>query len=391
MELIKNIIAIAFCLVIASCIKNNNYSVITDASKQLHCNIDSSYHIKKLSEVCDSVTFIPLETKNEAILGAIDKMIVDSTQIYILSSNKLYVYDKYGNYKFIVSRLGHANNEYLEINDFCISRSSLMIADTQSKKIMIFSKDGMFQKTIGTTLFPEFIASVNDSLLAVSCSGTEGYRLSVLDLRKEIVNNGFFRYDKRFSSSIPQTFTRSSDNELYYKQPFSNCYYHIQNDGSVELSYVMDFQKYNFKESDLAEMNIIGCKILYDKEGNANILRFNESSNYYQLEFVCERYAKDGQFIMLISKRNQRRYLINSNDYTDDLTFYNFRILPDFSCLHEQKYWGVIYPASWRECFNGTEVQSPSAQYKKIRKYISSISDEQNPIICVYHIKQSLF
>lgn len=199
MELIKNIIAIAFCLVIASCIKNNNYSVITDASKQLHCNIDSSYHIKKLSEVCDSVTFIPLETKNEAILGAIDKMIVDSTQVYILSSN------------------------------------------------------------------------------------------------------------------------------------------------------------------------------------------------YYQLEFVCERYAKDGQFIMLISKRNQRRYLINSNDYTDDLTFYNFRILPDFSCLHEQKYWGVIYPASWRECFNGTEVQSPSAQYKKIREYISSISDEQNPIICVYHIKQSLF
>lgn len=354
------------------------------------CNIDSSLLIENLSGICDSVSFIQLETDSNSIVGVVDKIVVDSTNIYILSNNNLYIYNKQGKLDFKISRKGHAKNEYVEINDFCISQASIFIADTQAKKILIFSKYGIYDRTIATSVFPEFIESISDSLLAISCSGLEGYRLTMLDTRDGHTKQGYFQYDKHFSSPIPQTFVRTDKNQILYKQPFSNVYYRIMNDGSIKEIYRVNFGEYTFQESDIGEIDFGGCKIPYDTKGNAGILRFNESAAFSQIEFTCERLAKDAQFIVLISKISNKSYLINSDSYKDDLAFYNYRILPDFSYLFNGCFWGIIYPASWKDGINEISNGEKWQQHGSILDYVNSVSDEQNPIICVYHIKKTI-
>ncbi len=387
-----SVLIISICVLvfetICSCGKQEKR--IRDSSRQLICNIDSSFLIENLSELCDSVSFIPLETHNNSIVGVIDKIVVDTTNIYILSNNNLYIYNKRGGLDFKISQKGHAKNEYMEINDFCISHGSIYIADTQAKKILVFSKSGTYDRTIATPTFPEFIESISDSLLAISCSGLEGYRLTMLDTRDGHTKQGYFQYDKRFSSPIPQTFVRTDNNQILYKQPFSNLYYRIMNDGNIEEMYRVNFGDYTFQESDIGEINFGGSKIPYDTKGNAGILRFNESTAFFQIEFTCERLAKDAQFIALISKKNNKSYLINSDNYKDDLAFYNFRILPDFSYLFNGCLWGIIYPASWKDDVNKLKTIEKYQQYGRILEYVNSISDEQNPIVCIYHIKKSL-
>lgn len=389
----KNSISVLYISVLAivtSCSYNKQNNIIQSSSKQLICDIDSSLLIKNLSEMCDSVSFIQLETNNNSIVGNIDKIVVDSVNIYMLSNNNLFIYDKQGKLYSKISKMGHAKNEYIAINDFCISRASIFIADTQARKILVFSRSGAYERTIETTLFPEFIESISDSMLAISCSGLNGYRLTLLNTRNEQTEHGYFQYEKRFSSPIPQTFVRTVGNQVLYKQPLSNLYYRILNDGTIEEAFRVKFGDYTFQESDIGEINFGGCIIPYDTKGNAGILRFNESTTFSQIEFTCERLAEDAQFIMLISKLTNKSYLINSDSYKDDLAFYTSRILPDFSCLFNGCFWGCIYPTTWKDDINAMRTSEKSPQYRRIFEYVNSISDEQNPIICIYHIKESL-
>lgn len=373
-----------------TCCSFDNDNITTDSSREIICDISSANSTHKLSEICDSVTLIPLETSDKAFVGIINKIIVDSECMYFLSKNKIFIYNKHGKFLRTISSIGHALNEFVEINDFCISKSHIFVSDIQSKKILIFTKKGDYKKTIKTIQFPEYIASINDSTLAISCSGTEGYRIVILDTYNEKIKNGHFKYTKRFSSPIPQVFTYSAE-KLLYKQPFSNKYYHICKDATIEEAYSIDFKKYTFQENDLGELDFGGCKIPYDTKGNADIIRFNETSLLYQIEFSCERLSKESQFIMLIDKNTNNRVLINSATFKDDITYYDHRILPDFSYQYEECFWGIIYPAAWKDCIKKVEIsRKGNSTYKGIIKYLESISDEQNPIICVYHIKKSL-
>lgn len=378
-------IAIAFFTCCSSNKRNN-----VKSPQKIACDIDSSAQVCSLSEICDSVTLIPLETNDSLHVGIVSKMIVNSDRMFILSNQRIYIYDRQGKIFHVISEIGHAKNEYVEINDFCVSKSHVFITDVNSKKILLFSKDGYYEKTIKTTQFPEKIASINDSLLAISCSGTEGPRLIIMNTNEEIVKGEYFEYDKRFTSPVPQVFT-CSDSNLLYKQPFSNMYYSVNKDASVDNYYSIDFKKYNFQEKDLGTVNFAGCKLLIDKKGNANIIRFHETTSLYQIEFSCERYFSDAQFIMLINKKTGKEYLINSDTYKDDITFYDYRILPDFSFLHGDKFWGVIYPASWKGCLKKIEPdRCNNSRFEATKRYVENISADQNPIVCVYHIKKEI-
>lgn len=354
------------------------------------CDIDNASVVKTLSSICDSVSLIPLDSSGTEPMGIVDKVICDSTYIYMMCGNKLFVYDKQGHYFSSINAIGHANNEYVELGDFCITDSSIIIADTQNKKLLVFSRRGTFQRTIPLKQFPERIAMVNNSVLAISCSGIEGYRLIILDIERQKIIGKHFDYNKKYSYSIPQTFTESLGT-LLYRQPLSNIYYSILDDGSIREKYDLNFGDYNLKESDLGVINWEGCDILLDTKGNADIINFSESVSLYQIEFSCNRIAEDAQFIMLINKKTQKSYLMSSNDYTDDLTYYDFRILPDFSYHYDGCFLGIIYPASWKDGIDEEKsIKTESIEQKKIYDYIDSLSYEQNPIVCLYHIKKSL-
>lgn len=355
-------------------------------NKTIKCDIDGSYHINKLSQICDSVTVIPLKQNANALLGAIDKIQMDDNHICILSNNKCFIYDSDGYFKNSIDKKGHAKFEYVCIDDICLTSCNIIITDAQSKKILVFSKNGKPLEEVKVDFYPERIMAVNDSILAISCSGNQGSRLIVYNIKSREIMQEHFDYDDRFLVSIPQSFVKTPQGILY-KQPYSNIYYNISLKGDITKAYCIDFGKYQFKTSDLKETDFFGNKILQDSKGNAQILRFLETEHYYCLEFVCTRLSEEGQFIILVNKTNNKCMLLDSDNYKDDILYCNYRILPDFSESYGEDFIGVIYPHLWKESIRkeGTGIIKDK-NYYKIESALHH-NDDLTPIVCIYHMK----
>lgn len=375
----------AFLAFMYSCTKSADKSTCHVTVK---CDIDGSCRINRLSQVCDSVTAIPLQPNEKALLGVIDKIQMDDHHICILSNNKCFIYDSEGHFKNLIDKMGHAKFEYVYIDDICLTSGNIILADAQSKKILVFSQNGKPLEEIKVDFFPERIMAVNDSIVAVSCGGNQGSRLIVYHIKNRKVLQEHFEYDDRFLWPIPQTFVKSAQGVLY-KQPYSNIYYSIAPQGNVAKAYCIDFGKYRFSAADLKETDLLGNKILQDSKGNAQILRLLETKHYFCVEFVCTRLSEDGQFIILVNKTTNKCLLLDSETYKDDLLHGNYRVLPDFSESYGESFVGVIDPQLWKESLKkeGTPIKD-----KNDLKLTSVLQhcDDLTPIICVYHMKQEI-
>lgn len=377
------IILLPILLVMFSCIKKGKNEV---CKKSIQCNVDAARRIDKLSDICDSVTLIPLDLNSKALLGTIDKVQLDEENIYLLSNNKCFIYDFKGNFKTSIGQRGHAKFEFVCIDDISLASNKIILADAQARKIVVFSKRGEPLEEIKVDFFPEQIMAVNDTILSISCSGIRGKRLVLYDMLRGKVIRKYFEYEDRFALSISQSFVNSLQGVLY-KQPYSNIYYSINSQGSIAKAYYVDFGKYQFCIEDLKKSFFLGNMVLQDTKGNARILNFLETKKFYCIEFQCSKLSSEGQFIILVDKRHgHKSILIDSETFKDDILHCNYRVLPDFSEMYENDFVGVIYPHLWEKSIIEANIYVVNKTYQKVSSILQKNRDV-NPIICIYHMK----
>lgn len=107
-----------------------------------------------VSQLFDSVNYIPLETKKESIFGQIDKLIVTDEYFFILdhSMDQILIFRKNGRFhaKVQMQRIVKTNNiEGLGINTFAVdayNKHILVNHRTRQESVFFFSYDGVFIK-----------------------------------------------------------------------------------------------------------------------------------------------------------------------------------------------------------------------------------------------------
>lgn len=367
-------------LTVISCSQKENMAM---ESNIIDCTLANAKQITKLSQICDSISLITLESKPDNIIGDIKKLFEYKNRFYILSNNSIFIFKNDGSYIGNIKRIGHASNEYVEIDDFCLFDNNIFISDAQNKKIIVLSENGTYVKNIILDVYPEKIIALSDSTIAIKCSGTEN-QLCIYNINKNIITKEYFPYEIKYNYPQSQVFV-SIGKEVGFKLPFSNELQILSGDGDINKSLKFDFGKDNINEHDLSEKNFDGYPMIIDSKGNANILSTCQYKNYICIKFECPKISKRGYYYLLINQQKHEIFLLDPKNFIDDVTFYSERLLPDFEQSGKNGFLGIIYPIFWKDNFKNIPKSLINGQYSKLKNTVSEINELQNPIICIYH------
>lgn len=130
----------------------------------------------KMSDLLDDAFFIPLETKEDNLLGEIKKIKFDEDKIYLNSDNTvLACYDMDGNHVFDIDRKGRGPGEYLQISDFVVDGDSIYLLDNYLKKVHVYDKDALdYKRSIDLPFFAVEMEKSGDNLVFFPHQGTNG-------------------------------------------------------------------------------------------------------------------------------------------------------------------------------------------------------------------------
>ncbi|MDE6349280.1 MAG: 6-bladed beta-propeller [Bacteroides sp.] len=104
--------------------------------------------ILNLSEFADSIEIIPLETRDDNLIGWVQR-IVSANDCYFLSSavshytQELYVFGKDGRFIRQIGQEGEAPNAYLGMNDFVLTDDSI-IKISENYNLACYDVNGNF-------------------------------------------------------------------------------------------------------------------------------------------------------------------------------------------------------------------------------------------------------
>ena len=94
----------------------------------------------------DSVLVVPLETKDDCLIGEITDLIYQNHKIYVADNlgKAVYVFDEKGRLLSKLRTVGSGPEEYLDIAAFTVYDSQLLIYDKLKRKIFFYSEEGRF-------------------------------------------------------------------------------------------------------------------------------------------------------------------------------------------------------------------------------------------------------
>ena len=144
----KIFIIISVFLCMLSC-KDDSY---VGNSKTINIDVDKSIRFFEAEKLLDTIghSIIKLDTTNNSIIGNIAQLRVYNEYVYILDDvgKVIWIYDLNGNYVSKISAKGKAKNEYIDIQDFCVSDNNIYVLDNFAMKLLIFNNNGFCIKTL---------------------------------------------------------------------------------------------------------------------------------------------------------------------------------------------------------------------------------------------------
>lgn len=104
-----------------------------------------------LGDIAESIEYIPLETKDECLIGENVYFDFDETHIIIgyYNCNTLYLFDRQGYFIRTIGTKGEGPREFNGIHNIFLNSNHIVIDD--ASKVLIFDKEGNF---IWSTSFP---------------------------------------------------------------------------------------------------------------------------------------------------------------------------------------------------------------------------------------------
>jgi hypothetical protein len=97
-----------------------------------------------LEDIVNSVTFLPLETDDDFIIGSISKILKTDSLYYILDkqTQTVFIYDTAGKAVQKISHRGYGAGEYIGIEDFTVTANHIILVCVPSK-LMFYNKESL--------------------------------------------------------------------------------------------------------------------------------------------------------------------------------------------------------------------------------------------------------
>lgn len=188
-----------------------------------------------LSELIDSVEYIPLETMDASLLPALSKVLSVKNFIYASAETEIMKFDEKGKYVGKLSKLGNGPHDYLSINDYdvILHNGKTEIWVCHQKGISCYhAEDFSFLRLIPLKIPVLHFKYVSDDVIIIQTSGE--YSFCLCDYNG-VVRNKFLPNDPANLSHSLMQFIDTGKGVLCILAATDEAVYYNRHSDSLEL------------------------------------------------------------------------------------------------------------------------------------------------------------
>lgn len=346
-----------------------------------------------LSETIDDMEIIYLETNDTCMISDVDKLRFHNNKFYVFDetgNKRLLCFDKEGNFQYQIGRRGKANGEYLTPRDMNINPwlNRIEIYDVLSNKILFYSFSGEYlgyyiveQKARSYTIIDSlnygfFVDANFESVSYNFCtSSTEKFSCknkSIDFLGQQDVMNGI----NLFNESVYGTL---------FSYSLSNNIYRITSQGALP-AYTINYNNISLPDNIMnSNMGDI-VNYLSDKKIPGFISHLAETSKHISFSYTFDCLNENTVYYSKESGKTKNLYKPINN--------INGLPLPPPFCTINDTFVTVVPAYEIILAYNEMKLRKESSEsnvsdkaFNKLQSISSKLSDDSNPIIIMYTIK----
>lgn len=206
----------------------------------------------KYSDIFESINIVRLETKNESLIGRIDKILYYNDMFFIMDqvqSKGVFVFDATGRFLTRIGRVGKGPGEYDMPNDIAIDpfAGHIMVYNHAGNKMLAYGFDGKFiEETRLRSRFKSF-AILNKNVFAIYYDYDQtnkpdqiNWNLQIVHKNGEIYKEGFHIDKSTRHSRGSMNFFNIGHNSLLVSPGYSDTIFSITQD-SFFPKYFIDY------------------------------------------------------------------------------------------------------------------------------------------------------
>lgn len=191
------------CLLLIGCGRANRTAAVfvdpseNDSIPAIDLSEPELDRIPKFSEVFDSVRFIPLETRDDALIGRIDKILAVDNKYVILDGSQakaVFVFDNRGRFLNRIGRVGRGPQEYEAPNEMAYDpyRQEIIINNNNRQVLMFYKLDGTFVREVPVDFYFGTLGVVDANTIALYLNnrgrGEKDHNLVLINREGRILN-----------------------------------------------------------------------------------------------------------------------------------------------------------------------------------------------------------
>ncbi|MEC3882086.1 6-bladed beta-propeller [Parapedobacter sp. 10938] len=351
---------------------------------------EPEYHIKnhvyvdsiKSEDLIENFEYISLETRDDCLVGKVDDLQIVDDKLYIVSDDRVLVFDFDGKLIFKIDQIGRGPAEYQRIDNISIDDGTLFLYDNTQYGVL------GFDASTGGYLFTKKLeysvrqAIVRDGLVYSDRGGignpyiSNDDRLLIGRFGEPEKIRSFFSQSKTVVQS--NCYMDVYDGEMYWIDPLLNKVFKVDGDG------VRSYLFYDFGTDNATA----------DLPKDAPLSQLSKRNMKFNIANICE--TGDYVFSTMISG-SEMVYMRFDKDQQVNYVYKNiskpfYQTLPIAETVYENRSYKVV--PSWLVMFmkynmaeKGFQLDADHRDYG-IYKAVLERTDSDNPLIARFDLKR---
>lgn len=332
-------------MIMLSCTTINSLNSVTKEVEVVGHDVFTE--CKKFTDFFSVSMVKPLESKREALLSDVRKIVVDDSLLFVYNKGFkpcILVFDSKGNMQNKIGDYGHAKNEYVFIDDFTVNKKNKEVIVMSQRKILKYDYKGNFLERIDmpNDYYYVNIETINGGYICISSYITEKSPIvHYFDENFNLISNGINSLDCSVSvNSLAETPLLSYNGKV--------CYYDFFRSRFIFLN--------SINEEDVKIVNIISGNMMNETEE----FHIDYRKSIEKCDFILSQYYNNNQvFGWMFHNQELKYYSYNLKKNKMDVFAYgDWR--PEIMCEDKGFYYSLVKPTSYLNMINDTSMVSNS-------------------------------
>lgn len=372
----------------------NTSSGVMDSKDIINIDPNTASKVRvNYSSWFDGISYIPLQTDSNFLVGKVDKLLVTDDYIFIMDrkiSRSVFCMDKEGHKVFSLNKSGKGRGEYVSMNDiaFDAAKKELIIHCDIRKKLLYYNMHGAFLREESVPYEASRTQPVGDHL-ALYCGFDDNSNLkesgkfanlALIGADKQTVESAAEYFEAPVLKTVVWTsecqFSQVNDTLLSIKPDHCNTVYHVT-PTTIYPAYTLDFGDYMVDGrywEKTKEKNATSKKL----DAYSNNLKLCESFRYFEgNDYIFFVYRQAGVvYNALYSKKTKR--LLHTPTFQNDMDMVSlFRPV----AVYRDKFYCVL------EAGDVYRIKKYPVNTSIPNEIMDHVQEFDNPILAVFTLK----